>query len=142
MTTDRPLPIGPRYCASMIVRPFHIVPEVDDSWPGFRDMPPVFATAMMIGFVEQTCVEALKPYLPPSQRTVGTRVNVSHVSATPVGLTVTAEVELIEHLGRTMTFKVSCRDATGLISNGTHERAIIDLDRFVERMRLKAISAG
>jgi fluoroacetyl-CoA thioesterase len=67
----------------MTVAPFHTVPEVDDSWPGFKDMPPVFATAMMIGFIEQTCIEALRPYLTAEQRTVGTHVDVRACSHFP-----------------------------------------------------------
>jgi fluoroacetyl-CoA thioesterase len=122
----------------MVVRPFHTVPEVDDTWPGFRDMPPVFATAMMIGFIEQTCIEALRPFLTPDQRTVGTHVDVSHVSATPVGQTVTAEVELTEQRGKVLTFRVTCRDEAGLIGEGRHERAVVALDRFMDRMRLKS----
>lgn len=142
MKPDRPASLaGLRHRATMVVRPFHTVPEVDDTWPGFRDMPPIFATAMMIGFLEQTCIEALRPFLPFDQRTVGTRVNVSHISATPVGLTVTADVELVEHVGRTMTFKVSCHDDAGLIGEGTHDRAVVDFDRFVDRMRLKSQTA-
>jgi fluoroacetyl-CoA thioesterase len=121
----------------MVVRPFHTVPEVDDTWPGFRDMPPVFATAMMIGFIEQTCIEALRPFLTPDQRTVGTHVDVSHVSATPVGQTVTAEVELTEQRGKVLTFRVTCRDEAGLIGEGRHERAVVALDRFIDRMRSK-----
>jgi fluoroacetyl-CoA thioesterase len=122
----------------MVVRPFHTVPEVDDTWPGFRDMPPVFATAMMIGFIEQTCIEALRPFLTPDQRTVGTHVDVSHVSATPVGQTVTAEVELTEQRGKVLTFRVTCRDEAGLIGEGRHDRAVVALDRFIDRMRSKS----
>nr|WP_295814381.1 thioesterase family protein [uncultured Nitratireductor sp.] len=123
----------------MDVRPFHTVPEVDDTWPGFRDMPPVFATAMMIGFIEQTCIEALRPFLTPDQRTVGTRVNVNHLSATPVGLTVTADIELVEHAGNVMTFQVACYDDAGLIGEGHHDRVLIALDRFMDRVRCKLL---
>ena len=67
--------------------------------PG-ADMPPVFATAQMIAFVEWTCVGALAPYLGPHQRTVGTRVEMTHIAATPIGMKVTAEVELVAIDGR------------------------------------------
>ncbi|WEX85986.1 thioesterase family protein [Sinorhizobium garamanticum] len=137
MSDTRELPIlaaGLRHSERLAVTPFHTVPEVDDAWPGFRDMPPVFATAMMIGFIEQTCIEALRPYLTDEQRTVGTHVDVSHVTPTPVGMSVTAEIELIAVEERSLLFKVSCCDETGLIGEGTHRRAIIDLNRFTRRL--------
>lgn len=123
-----------RHSERMTVKPGHTAPEVEASWPGFADMPPVFATAMMIGFIEQTCVEALRPYLTSDQRTVGTRVDVSHVAATPVGRSVVAEIELIAVAGRSLRFRVRCLDDAGLIGEGTHERAIVDLDKFWQRV--------
>ena len=101
------------------------------------EMPPVFATAQMIAFVEWTCVAALQPYLAPHQRTVGTRVEMTHLAATPVGMTVTAEIELVEIDGRRLRFKVACRDETDLIGEGFHERAVIDHDRFMQRLASK-----
>lgn len=136
--TPSPLQIGLRHSERLTVAPSHTVPEVDAFWPGFRDMPPVFATAMMIGFVEQTCIEALRPYLTAGQHTVGTHVNVSHVAATPVGMTVTAEVELIAVDGKSLRFRVRCLDDAGIIGEGTHERAIINFDRFSKRIAQKA----
>ena len=120
----------------MTVAASHTVPQVAD-WPGFADMPAVFATAMMVGFMEQTCIEALRPYLDQDQYTVGIHVDMSHVAATPVGMTVEARVELIEVQGKTLVFKVVCSDAAGLIGEGMHRRAIIDLQRFEKRLALK-----
>jgi len=131
------LQTGLRHGEQFVVRVMHTVPEIDGTWPGFRDMPPVLATAIMIGFIEQTCVEALRPYLPAEQRTVGTHVDVSHVAATPVGMTVTAEVELIAIDGKSLRFRVRCLDEAGLIGEGTHERAIVDFDRFSKRVAEK-----
>jgi fluoroacetyl-CoA thioesterase len=102
-----------------------------------QDMPPVFATANMIAFVEWTCVAALAPYLAPHQRTVGTRVEISHNAATPVGMQVTAEVELIEIHGRRLRFKVNCHDEAEPIGDGFHERMIVDHDRFMARLAQK-----
>lgn len=101
-------------------------------------MPPVFATAMMIAFIEQTCIQGLRPYLGEAQRTVGTHVDVSHVAATPVGMTVTADVELIEIAGKSLLFEVTCHDETGLIGQGIHRRAIVDLERFTQRLGEKS----
>jgi fluoroacetyl-CoA thioesterase len=100
-------------------------------------MPAVFATAQMIAFVEWTCVAALAPYLAPHQRTVGTRVDMSHLAATPIGMTVTADIELVEIDGRRLRFKASCRDEIDVIGEGFHERAIIDHDRFIQRLARK-----
>jgi fluoroacetyl-CoA thioesterase len=136
------LQAGLRHSEQLAVRPIHTVPEMDNSWPGFKDMPPVFATAMMVGFIEQTCVEALRPYLPASQRTVGTHVDVSHVAATPAGMSVTAEVELIAVERRMLRFRVRCLDDAGLIGEGTHERAIIDSEKFLKRILEKREKFG
>ena len=70
----------------------------------------MFATAFLVGFVEWTCIEALRPYLEPGQKTVGVHVDLSHSAATPVGMTVTAEVELIAVEGRKLRFKCSSQD--------------------------------
>jgi fluoroacetyl-CoA thioesterase len=102
-----------------------------------QEMPPVFATANMIALVEWTCVAALAPYLAPRQRTVGTRVEMTHSAATPIGMTITAEIELIEIDGRRLRFKVSCHDDAEPIGEGFHERTIIDHDRFMARLARK-----
>lgn len=138
--TGAPLPLSPglRHSERQTVTPRQTVPAVEPDWPGFRDMPAVFATAMMIGFIEQTCVQALRGHLSAGQHTVGTQIAVSHVAATPVGMTVTATVELIAVEGRSLLFAVSCRDDMGLIGEGTHRRAIVDLPRFLARLEQKA----
>ncbi|WP_085726595.1 thioesterase family protein [Pseudomonas sp. R37(2017)] len=135
------LSVGLRHSDRLTVAQRHTVPEVETSWPGFSDMPPVLATAMMIGFVEQTCIEGLRPFLSPEQRTVGTHVDMSHIAATPVGMTVTATVELIGLEGRALLFNVQCHDETGLIGEGTHRRAIIDINKFMQRLHEKAALA-
>lgn len=136
------LTIGLRHTEAMIVDTGHTVPEVEKTWQGFQDMPPVFATAMMVGFMEQTCIEGLRPYLLPNQHTVGTHVDVSHVAATPIGMTVTAEVELIQIEGKVLLFKVSCSDDAGLIGEGLHKRAIIDIPRFMQRLQDKSATTS
>ncbi len=128
---------GLMHSEKMTVRPRHTVPEVEPSWSGFADMPPVLATAMMVGFIEQTAIVALRPHLPPGRHTVGVHVDVNHIAATPVGMAVTATVELLEVEGRSLLFKVACHDEAGLIGEGTHRRAIIDIERFLERLKTK-----
>jgi fluoroacetyl-CoA thioesterase len=138
--TPNSLPVGLRHSEQQRVTPHQLVPSVDSSWPGFADMPPVFATAMMIGFIEQTCINAVRPYLTEGQHTVGVRIDVSHVAPTPVGALVTAEVELIAVEGRTLTFKVRCRDEVGLIGEGVHRRAIIDVQTFMDKLARRSVT--
>src|ERR1043165_6704613 len=110
--------IGAIHTKTITVGSSLTVPAVCPAFTGFRDMPPVFATAFMVGFIEWACVEALRPHLEPGLKTVGTHVDVSHVGATPVGMEVTALVELIAAEGRRLRFKVTCFDAGGVIGAG------------------------
>lgn len=93
----------------------------------------VFSTPSMIALMEQTCYNAVKPRLEEGLSTVGTLVNVEHLSATPVGMTVTAECTLTEIDGRRLVFKVTASDEKGIIGKGTHERFIIKSDSFVRK---------
>ncbi len=90
----------------------------------------VFATPAMIALMERTAWESVAPDLEEGQGTVGTMMNVKHVSATPLGMKVTCETELMEINGRALTFSVKAYDEAGLIGEGTHERFIIDCERF------------
>src|SRR5437660_2719810 len=130
MTSDDLKP-GLRRRATIRVSEAMAVPAQGRMMGGTVEMPPVFATANMIAFVEWTCVAALAPYLAPHQRTVGTRVDMTHIAATPIGMQVTAEIELTEIDGRRLRFKVSCYDEREPIGEGLHERAIVDHDRFM-----------
>jgi len=130
-------PLGLKHQQSIPVTPDLTVPAVSPHFAGFQDMPAVFATAFMVGFVEDTCVAALKPYLAPGQRTVGTQVNLSHSAATPIGMTATCAVELVEVEGRRLKFKVACSDDKGPIGEGFHERFIVDLAKFLTRLEEK-----
>lgn len=141
MTLDDLTP-GLRYAKTLTVVEALAVPAQARIFDPGTEMPPVFATAQMIAFVEWTCVAALAPYLGPHQRTVGTRVDMTHIAATPIGMIVTAEVELVAVEGRTLRFKAVCRDAAEPIGEGFHERTIIDHDRFMARLARKAASAA
>ena len=90
----------------------------------------VFATAMMIALIEKAAVFSVEPFLEPGQGTVGTHVDVSHCSATPLGMKVWAETELVEIDRRKLIFKVAAYDERGLIGEGRHERFIIDNLKF------------
>ena len=113
------------------------VPAVSRSFTGFADMPPVFATAFLVGFVEWTCIESLRPFLSAQERTVGVHVDMSHSAATPVGKYVTANVELVEMQGKRLRFKVVCHDPMGVISEGFHERVVVNFDKFIGQVNKK-----
>jgi fluoroacetyl-CoA thioesterase len=133
---------GLRHCQTLRVDAGLTVPALAPAFSGFADMPGVFATAFLIGFVEWTCVEALRPHLAPDERSLGIHVDLSHAAATPPGMDVTAEVELIEVQGRTLTFKVLCRDAQEVVCTGRHLRALVNADRFLQRMQHKQAAVG
>ena len=98
---------------------------------------PVYATISMIGLMEKTCLESVLPHLEPGQDTVGTHVNVSHCSATPVGMKVWCDSELIEIDRRRLVFRVAAHDEAGLIGEGTHERFIIEKEKFITKTYAK-----
>ena len=134
MRTLDDLKPGLRHSATLRVTDELAVPAQGRALGFPQAMPPVFATAQMIAFIEWTCVAALQPYVAPHQRTVGTSVEMTHSAATPIGMQATAEVELVEIQGRRLRFKVSCRDEVEPIGDGFHERMIIDHDRFMARL--------
>lgn len=135
------LTAGLQHRETLVVDARLTVPAVAEVFTGFADMPRVFATAFLVGFVEWTCIEALRPFLGPDRRTVGTHINVSHIAATPVGMKVTAAVELIMVEGRELRFEVACRDEAGPIGSGFHNRTIIDFEKFSARVAAKAAAA-
>src|SRR5262245_28628897 len=136
------LEIGLRSSRAIIVTERLTVPHVSNAFTGFADMPPVFATAFMVGFVEWTCIEALRPYLLEGEHTVGTYIDMSHVAATPVGMRVTAEVHLLAVVGNKLRFRVVCRDVHEEIGDGSHERAIIRSEDFIRRTEAKRVGFG
>lgn len=98
---------------------------------------PVFATPSMIALMEQAASSSLLPCLEEGQGSVGTHIDVTHESATPIGLKVWAETEVTEVNGKQITFTVSAYDEAGLIGRGTHKRAIITVDRFLSKTEQK-----
>jgi len=97
----------------------------------------VLATPAMLALMERTAAESVKPHLEEGKTTVGTRVDVSHISATPVGMKVTCESELVAIDGRKLAFRVSVCDERGPIGEGTHERFIVDRVKFRARTYAK-----
>lgn len=93
----------------------------------------VYATPAMLALMEKAACEALTSVLGEGDTTVGTLLNVKHLSATPVGMTVTATAELLERDGRKLVFAVKAMDESGIIGEGMHERFIVQSERFSEK---------
>ncbi len=93
----------------------------------------VFATPMMIALIEEAAAACCKQFLEEGMTTVGTLVNVSHVAATPVGMTVRAEAEIAGVDGREITFTVKAYDEKGMIGEGQHKRFIVKTEKFRQK---------
>lgn len=116
----------------------HLYPESEM----FRQMPEVLATGYMVGLVEWACIEALRPHLDwPAEQSLGTQINLSHLAATPPGLTVTVDVRLEKIEGRKLDFSISAHDGADKITEGTHQRHVIDAARFKAKVAQKSPSA-
>ena len=120
------------------IRNDQIVPNLYPESDLFLDMPHVFATGYMVGLLEWACIELLRPHIEwPSEQTLGTHVNFSHEAATLPGMVVTVDAELTRIEGRKLSFSVTAHDGLDTISNGTHDRVVIQKARFLERLERK-----
>ena len=119
------------------------VPHIYTEAADFQIMPRVFATGYLVALCEWACIDLLKPHLDwPVEQSLGTHVNLSHTAATPPGLTVTVVATLTKIEGRKLTFSVSAHDGIDAITSGTHERVIINVDKFNEKQAGKKLSAS
>jgi fluoroacetyl-CoA thioesterase len=117
----------------------HLYPEAQE----FQLMPRVLATGFMVGLLEWACIQAINPHLDwPNEQSVGTLVNFSHTAATPPGMNVTVRVKLESVEGRKLTFSVTADDGIDKISEGTHERFVIDAAKFNSKLAAKAERAA
>ena len=116
----------------------HLYPESE----AFRAMPPVFATGFMVGLIEWACIDAIQPHLDAGEQSVGTDLRLTHTAATPPGLTVTVKVTLERVEGRKLAFSITAHDGVDTISQGTHERFVIDTQRFLRKVQEKAAAGG
>lgn len=98
---------------------------------------PVFATPAMIAMMEETCYKSVAPFLDEGCGSVGTLLDIRHSAATPLGMKVRCESELIEADGRRLRFAVKAYDEVGLIGEGTHERFVIVNDKFLAKANAK-----
>lgn len=126
---------GLRYQHQFLVPLSKTVPALYPEAEEFLAMPEVFATGFLVGFLEWACIKAINPFLDwPREMTLGTHIDVSHEAPTPPGRMVTAHVELLEVEGKRLLFSVQAEDGVALIARGTHQRHIIQRDRFLDRL--------
>ena len=129
----REIPPGTKGTFTMRVKPEHLANRFKDPM-----LPQVLATPVMILFMENAALAAIRPYLDAGESAVGTAIDVRHLAATPVGHEVRAEAEVVSVDGKKIEFKVSARDETEEIGSGTHARMVIDLVSFNERLGKKS----
>ena len=99
----------------------------------------VYATPSMISLVEETCWRSVAEELGEGQSTVGTKIRIDHLAATPLGMKVWCDTELIEVDRRRLVFAVRAYDEAGLIAEGTHERFVIDVEKFMAKANAKKV---
>jgi fluoroacetyl-CoA thioesterase len=133
---------GLKHSFSYVVPENKTVPFTFPESPIIAGMPKVFATGFMIVLMEWACADLIAPHLDAGEGSVGAHVDVSHLAATPPGMTVTVDVECIEVKGRKLAFKVSAHDGMDLIGEGRHERVVVAWDRFNAKVADKARAAG
>lgn len=114
-----------------------IVSESDTAMAFGSGEVKVFATPMMIGIMENAALRAVDPNLPTGFATVGTHLDVKHLAATPVGMKVWAEAELVAIEGKRLSFTIKAYDEKDLIGEGTHERYIVSFEKFVKAAEAK-----
>ena len=102
----------------------------------------VLATPILVTLMESAALQAVEQFMVPGQQTVGTRLDISHTAATPVGMRVRAHAELTKVDGRKLTFTLRAEDEIETIGQGVHERLIISVERFDVRMQKKLQSRG
>ena len=128
------MPITPGLVHEMTIT---VTPEMTAAASNVDGMAPVLSTPRMIGLMEQTAHRAILPLLEPGQSSVGTLVNIRHLTATPVGMQVRLRAELLEVDGRRLRFRVEAWDEQEKIGEGEHERFVIDYARFMGRVEKK-----
>ena len=97
----------------------------------------VYATPCMVALMEGAACDAVAPAMAEDKTTVGIELNITHISATPVGLEVHAEAEVTEVEGKIVTFRLSAYDEAGLIGEGTHKRCIVPRQKFLDKAYTK-----
>jgi fluoroacetyl-CoA thioesterase len=126
------IPVGAKGSFSLVVTADLLANRFKDA-----TLPPILATPVMIMIMENAALNAIKPFLDAGESALGTRVDVRHLAATPAGRRVTGAAEVTRVDGRRIEFRIQATDETEEIGVGTHERMVIDLAKFSERMKAK-----
>jgi len=115
----------------------YIYPESEE----FQIMPRVFSTGFMVALIEWACVKFINEHIDwPNEQSVGIDVNLNHTAATPPGMTVTVKGELIEVDGKRLVFAIEAHDGVDRITKGTHQRFIVNAEKFIAKAQEKADS--
>ena len=118
------------------------VPYLYEESPELAAMPEVFATGFMVGLLEWTCVQLLAPHLDPGEGSLGVYIDVARKAATPVGFMITVEAKRLEVRGPRARFAIRAHEDMDEIGSGTHERFIVNWDRFNKSVAAKAAKAN
>jgi fluoroacetyl-CoA thioesterase len=126
------IPVGAKGSFTLVVMSDHLANRFKDV-----TLPPVLATPVMIMVMENAALNAIKPYLDAGESALGTRVDVRHLAATPVGRTIVGDAKVTSVDGRRIVFLIRATDGSEEIGTGTHERMVVQLSRLSERMKAK-----
>src|SRR3984893_4973605 len=129
----RQVPVGTTGTFTLRVLSEHLANQFKDAM-----LPQVLATPVMVLAMENAALNAIRPFLDRGESAVGTEINVRHLAATPVGHEVRAEAEVVRVEGKRIEFKVSASDEMEEVGSGTHQRIVIELGSFNERLAKKA----
>jgi predicted thioesterase len=123
------IPVGARGSYALRVEPRHLASSFKDSI-----LPPVFATPYLVLITENAALNAIRQYLEPGESAVGTRVDIRHLVATPVGREVTGHAEVLRAEGRRIDFRIWAMDGAEEVGAGSHERTVVTVSRVIEKM--------
>ena len=126
-----PLKPGMKGTAELLVGPEHSAPRVGSGKVA------VLATPVMINLIEAAALAACEHGLPDGHQSLGIHLDVRHFAATPIGMRISAMAELVAVDGRTLTFRVEARDEKEAIGDGTHQRVVVNVQRFDQRVQRK-----
>ena len=134
MSIELNIPVGTKGMATLVVGAEHTASHVGSG------KIHVLATPVMINLFEAAALAACEHLLPTGHQSLGTRLDVTHTAATPIGMCVTAEAEVVSVSGRTIQFRLVARDLTEIIGKGQHERVVVNAEKFALRVAQKSVA--
>ena len=130
--------VGTTRQTRFLVERRHTVPALPLDLPAIAGMPEVLATPVLVAMVEAACIEHIASLLPGPAMSLGRRVEIDHLAATPVGCAVELTTRLVSAEGRQLAFDITASDGIEAIARGRHDRVLVDRDRFVAKLAEKA----